>query len=102
MNEIGNEKNQMVLGIPLVNAVFMAAIAAVLPFLVVFNPGDKFSITSFWGGFCITIMVMVLIFFLADAIVSKIRFKAVWILFILLCPTVAQIAYLIMKKKMIR
>lgn len=88
--------------IPRINAWILAIIAAAAPFLIVFNPADKFSIDSFWGGFFLSVMVMVLILFLADAIASRIKNKALWIIFLLLCPTVAQITYLILKKRILR
>ena len=88
--------------IPRVNAWLLAVIAAVAPFLIVFNPSGKFEIDSFWGGFLLSIMILVLILFLADAIISRIKYKALWIVFLLLCPTIAQIIYLSLRTKIQR
>jgi len=88
--------------IPMFNAWLLAVIAAVAPFLIVFNPAGKFSLDSFWGGFLLSIMILVMILFLADAIISRIKYKALWIVFLLLCPTVAQIAYLLLKKRILK
>lgn len=85
--------------IPRINAWILALLAAAAPFLLVFNPDDNFSIDSFCGGFFLSLMIMVLVLFLADAIVSRIKAKAFWIVFLLLCPTIAQILYLIFKTK---
>ncbi len=85
--------------IPRINAWILTVIAAVAPFLIVLNPAEKFSLDSFWGGFLLSIMILVTILFLADALASKIKYKPVWIIFILLCPTIAQILYLSLRRK---
>jgi len=77
----------------------LALITAFLPFLIIFNPSDKWSLTGEIGIACLAIMVLVLILFIADAITSNIRNKPLWILFLLLFPSIAQIVYLILKKK---
>jgi hypothetical protein len=99
-NDVNNSHSKD-LKLPLPLAWILSLIAAIAPFLIVFNPGDKWSITGIRGVWCLTIMVLVLVLFMADAIVSKIRYKSVWIVFILLFPTVAQIVYLIMRKKIL-
>jgi heme/copper-type cytochrome/quinol oxidase subunit 4 len=94
-----SQSGDLILPLPL--AWILSVIATIAPFMIVFNPGDKWSIAGIWSVCCLTIMVLVLVLFLADAIVSKIRYKPVWIVFILLCPTVAQIVYLILRKKIL-
>jgi hypothetical protein len=94
-------KNKGDLILPLPLAWVLAIIAAVAPFLIVFNPGGSWSLSDAQGLCSLTIMVIVLILFLADIIGSGIRYKLLWIILILLCPTVAQIVYLIVRKKIL-
>jgi hypothetical protein len=87
------------LTLPIPLAWILAIITAILPFLIVFNPGKYWSIDRTTGLVGLITMMVVMILFLADALASKIKYKPVWIVFILLCPTIAQILYLSLRTK---
>ena len=95
------KKSERALALPLPLAWIFAIIGALLPFLIIFNPGGKFGLTSIFGEAGLVIMVFILILFLADVIVSKISNRLLWIVVIILFPSIAQIIYLIRRKKII-
>jgi len=90
------------LTLPLPLAWIFAILGAILPVMIVFNPGNQFELTGSFGICSLVIMVFILGLFLADAIVSKIKYKPVWIAAIILVPSISQIVYLICRKKMIQ
>ena len=90
------------LTLPLPLAWIFAILGAILPVMIVFNPGNKFGLTGSFGICSLVIMVFILGLFLADAIVSKIKYKPVWIAAIILVPSICQIVYLICREKMIQ
>lgn len=89
----------MKLAIPVVLAWFYAILGVLLPLLIIIDPGGIFSLAGSFGICCLGIMVFILIQFLGDVIASKIKYKAFWIVAIILAPSIAQIAYLICRKK---
>jgi hypothetical protein len=92
----------MNLTLPLPLAWFFAVLGLLLPVLIIINPGGYFGLTGTFGICSLGILVYILVLFLGDVIASKIRYKAFWIVAILLVPSLAQLAYLICRKNMIQ
>ena len=87
--------------IPVALAWIYAILGLVLPLLIVINPGGEFGLDSTFGTCSLAIMVFILIQFLGDIIISVKRYKVFWITAIILVPSIAQIAYLICRKKIL-
>lgn len=91
----------MQLKIPVTLAWIYAILGLVLPLVIVINPGRESGLDSTFGTCSLAIMVFILIQFLADIIISVKRYKAFWITAVILVPSIAQIAYLICRRKIL-